>query len=118
VAARHHHDDVVPAVTRVKSPSCLVARAGTASALAQGQAGKNAVVELWADLLTDRELLLSLMRNDPEMRVSESDNRRGPSSLVTRVAAIVARDPRELPPEEKKRSPAKSRADKRGARRI
>jgi DNA helicase-2/ATP-dependent DNA helicase PcrA len=108
-------DDVVPAVTRVKSHPALLHELERRARSPKAKRGKSAVVELWADLLTDRELLMSLMRDDPEMRVSEADIDEAHRILVTRVAAIVARDPRELPPEEKKKSPAKSRADERGA---
>ena len=106
-------DDVVPAVTRVKSHPALLHELERRARSPKAKRGKSAVVELWADLLTDRELLMSLMRDDPEMRVSEADIDEAHRLLVIRVAAIVARDPRELPPEEKKKSPAKSRADER-----
>ena len=106
-------DDVVPAVTRVKSHPALLHELERRARSARAKRGKSAVVELWADLLTDHRLLTSLMRDDPEMRVSEADIDEAHRILVTRVSAIVSRDPRELPPEEKKPSPAKSRADER-----
>jgi DNA helicase-2/ATP-dependent DNA helicase PcrA len=106
-------DDVVPAVTRVKSHPALLHELERRARSPKAKRGKSAVVELWADLLTDRELLLSLMREDPEMRVSEADIDEAHRILVIRVGAIVSRDPRELPPEEKKPSRAKSRAAER-----
>ncbi|HEX7506434.1 MAG TPA: ATP-binding domain-containing protein, partial [Polyangia bacterium] len=106
-------DEVVPAVTRVKSHPALLHELERRAHSPKAKRGKSAVVELWADLLTDRKLLLLLMRDDPEMRVSEADIDEAHRILVTRVSAIVSRDPRELPPEEKKKSPAKSRADER-----
>jgi DNA helicase-2/ATP-dependent DNA helicase PcrA len=106
-------DDVVPAVTRVKSHPALLHELERRARSPKAKRGKSAVVELWADLLTDRELLMSLMRDDPEMRVSEADIDEAHRILVTRVGAIVSRDPRELPPEEKKPSRAKSRAAER-----
>ena len=106
-------DDVVPAVTRVKSHPALLHELERRARSPKAKRGKSAVVELWADLLTDRELLTSLMHDGPEMRVSEADIDEAHRILVTRVSAIVSRDPRELPPEEKKPSPAKSRAAER-----
>ncbi len=106
-------DDVVPAVTRVKSHPALLHELERRARSPKTKRGKSAVVELWADLLTDRELLVSLMGNDEEMRVSQADIDEAHRLLVTRVGAIVSRDPRELPPEEKKISPAKSRAAER-----
>jgi DNA helicase-2/ATP-dependent DNA helicase PcrA len=55
-------------------------------------------------LLTDRGLLLSLLRNDPEMPVSEGDVLEAHRLMVTRVQAIVGLDPRDRPAE-KKRAP-------------
>jgi DNA helicase II / ATP-dependent DNA helicase PcrA len=105
-------DDVVPAVTRVKSHPALLheleQRAGSPTA----QRGRYAVVELWADLLTDRPLLMSLLRSDVEMRVSEADIDEAHRILVTRVSAIVSRDPRERPPEEKKKRTNKRAAER------
>lgn len=109
-------DDVVPAVTRVKSHPALVHELERRATAPKAKRGRNAVVELWADLLTDRPLLLSLMRDDPEMRVSEADIDEAHRLMVTRVHAIIARDPRERPPEPKDASPAKRRAAARAHR--
>jgi DNA helicase-2/ATP-dependent DNA helicase PcrA len=109
-------DDVVPAVTRVKSHPALLHELERRARSPRAKRGKSAVVELWADLLTDRELLVSLMGNDEEIRVSQADIDEAHRILVTRVGAIVSRDPRELPPKEKKTSPAKSRAVERARR--
>jgi DNA helicase-2/ATP-dependent DNA helicase PcrA len=100
-------NDVVPAVTRVKSHPALLHELERRALLPKAQRGRNAVVELWADLLTDRKLLMSLMRDDPELRVSEADIEEAHRLLVTRVSAIVSRDPRERPSEAKKRRPKK-----------
>jgi DNA helicase-2/ATP-dependent DNA helicase PcrA len=109
-------DEAVPAVTRVKSHPALLHELERRAGAPKAKRGKSAVVELWADLLTDRELLFTLMRDDPELRVSEADIDEAHRILVTRVGAIVSRDPRELPPEEKKPSRAKSRATERARR--
>src|SRR6185436_1880301 len=47
-------DDVVPAVTRVKSHPALLHELERLAAAYRGKRGSRGVVELWADLLTDR----------------------------------------------------------------
>ena len=96
--------DVLPAVTRVKSHPALLHELERKAAARKGKRGSRAAVELWADLLTDRGLLLSLLRNDPEMPVSEADILEAHRIMVTRVQAIVSLDPRDCPAE-KKRAP-------------
>jgi DNA helicase-2/ATP-dependent DNA helicase PcrA len=100
--------DVVPAVTRVKSHPALLHELERKAAARKGKRSSRAAVELWADLLTDRGLLLSLLRNDPEMPVSEADILEAHRIMVTRVQAIVGLDPRDRPAE-KKRAPRRSR---------
>jgi DNA helicase-2/ATP-dependent DNA helicase PcrA len=106
-------DDVVPAVTRVKSHPALLHELERRARSPRAKRGKSAVVELWADLLTDRSLLLSLMHDHSDLHVSEADIDEAHRILVTRVSAIVSCDPRERPPEEKKISQAKKRANER-----
>ncbi|HEY5284618.1 MAG TPA: ATP-binding domain-containing protein, partial [Polyangia bacterium] len=100
-------DDVVPAVSRVKSHPALLHELERRARASKAKRGKSAVVELWADLLTDRGMLTSLL---PE--VSQSDIDEAHRIFVTRVSAIVGRDPRELPPVERT-SRGKLRAAKR-----
>ena len=107
-------EEVPLAVARVKSHPALLhelerraaarhARAPEAEAPAGTRArarlksGSRAVVELWADLLTDRELLLRLVGDTPEMPVSRTDILEAHRLMVTRVNAIVSRDPRDQP---------------------
>jgi DNA helicase-2/ATP-dependent DNA helicase PcrA len=94
-------DDVVPAVTRVKSHPALLHELERKAAARVGKRGSRAAVELWAELLTDRNLLLSLLRNDPEMPVAEADILEAHRIMVTRVQAIVSLDPRDRPSEKK-----------------
>ena len=96
-------NDVVPAVTRVKSHPALLHELERRALAPKAKRGRNAVVELWADLLTDRKLLMALMRDEDSssLRVSEADIEEAHRLLVTRVSAIVASDPRERPPEGK-----------------
>ena len=86
-------------MTRVKSHPALLHELERLAAAYAGKRGSRAVVELWADLLTDRPRLLALLRDAPEMPVSERDIVEAHRIMVDRVAAVVARDPRERPPE-------------------
>jgi len=110
-------DDVVPAVSRVKSHPALLRELERRALHPAGKRGRNAVLELWADLLTDRGLLLSLLRDErhSSLRVSTADIDEAHRLMVTRVAAIVSRDPRETPPERKQ--PRASRQKRERARR-
>jgi DNA helicase-2/ATP-dependent DNA helicase PcrA len=88
-------DDVVPAVTRVKSHPALLHELERLAGAHAGKRSSRAVVELWADLLTDRTRLMTLLRDGPEMPIAERDIVEAHRIMVDRVAAIVARDPRE-----------------------
>jgi DNA helicase-2/ATP-dependent DNA helicase PcrA len=96
--ARITDDAVPPAVTRVKSHPALLHELERLAAAYRGRGGKRgsrAAVELWADLLTDRGRLLALLRDAAEMPVAERDVDEAHRHMVDRVAAIVARDPRD-----------------------
>ena len=88
-------DDAVPAVTRVKSHPALLHELERLAAAYKGKRGSRAAVELWADLLTDRGRLIALLRDAAEMPVGERDIVDAHRLMVDRVAAIVARDPRD-----------------------
>jgi DNA helicase-2/ATP-dependent DNA helicase PcrA len=88
-------DDAVPAVTRVKSHPALLHEVERLSKARAGRRTSRAVVELWADLLTDRARLLALLRDDAEMPIAERDVIEAHRIMVDRVAAIVAKDPRD-----------------------
>ncbi|HTA21232.1 MAG TPA: UvrD-helicase domain-containing protein, partial [Polyangia bacterium] len=83
-------DESTPAVTRVKSHPALVHELERLVAAHHGKRGSRAVVEVWADLLTDKSRLLALLREDQEMPVSERDIVDAHRLMVDRVAAIVA----------------------------
>jgi DNA helicase-2/ATP-dependent DNA helicase PcrA len=110
-------DDVVPAVARVKSHPALLRELEQRARKRGAKRGRNAVLELWADLLTDRPLLMSLLREDrgSALRVSTADIEEAHRLIVTRVAAIVAKDPREAGTEAKQ--PHTSRRAQQRARR-
>ncbi|MES1172131.1 MAG: ATP-binding domain-containing protein [Bacteroidota bacterium] len=105
-------DDALPAVTRVKSHPALLHELERRAAAYQGKRGSRGVVELWAELLTDRDRLLALVNQTTEMPVSVADVTEAHRIMVTRVAAIVAGDPRDRPPEKKtdKRAAKKRRS--------
>ncbi|MBC8133710.1 MAG: ATP-binding domain-containing protein, partial [Deltaproteobacteria bacterium] len=94
-------DEAPPAVTRVKSHPALLHDLERRAAAYQGKRNSRAVVELWADLLTDRAQLMALLHESPEMPVSAGDIGDAHGAMVERVAAIVGRDPRERPSEKK-----------------
>jgi DNA helicase II / ATP-dependent DNA helicase PcrA len=95
--------DAPPAVTRVKSHPALLHELERRAAARTGKRGSRAAVELWADLLTDRGLLMSLLREHAEMPVSEADITEAHRIMVPRVQAIVNLDPRDHPGEKKQR---------------
>jgi hypothetical protein len=104
-------DEAPPAVTRVKSHPALLHELERRAAQHPDGAKRNsrAVVELWADLLTDRTRLLALLRDAAEMPIVEGDIMEAHRIMVDRVSAIVSRDPRDRPPDHK--------PDKKAARR-
>src|SRR5204862_1433246 len=110
-------DEAPPAVTRVKSHPALLHELERLAKAYRGKRGSRAAVDLWADLLTDRGRLLALLRGAAEMPVSERDVIDAHAIMTDRVAAVMARDPREgadAQPARNKRARAKAR--KRAAR--
>src|SRR5262249_14833773 len=99
-----------PAVTRVKSHPVLLHEVERRVANFRGKKGSRAVIELWADLVTDRPRLVALLRDAVESPVAEHDIVEAHRIMVDRVAAVVARDPRERPPEKKPDRREKKRA--------
>jgi DNA helicase-2/ATP-dependent DNA helicase PcrA len=104
--------DTAPVVTRVKSHPALLHELERLAARYRGKRTSRAAVELWADLLTDKSRLIALIRDAAEMPVSERDIIEAHRILVDRVAAIVARDPREGTVE-RKQADAKGRGKRR-----
>ena len=90
-------DEAPPAVTRVKSHPALLHELERRAAAYTGKRNSRAVVELWADLLTDRARLMTLVHDAAEMPVSAGDVADAHDVMVDRVAAIMGRDPRERP---------------------
>jgi DNA helicase-2/ATP-dependent DNA helicase PcrA len=88
-------DEAPPAVTRVKSHPALLHELERLARAYRGKRGSRAAVELWADLLTDRDRLIALVRDAAEMPVGERDVLEAHRAMTDRVAAVMARDPRE-----------------------
>jgi DNA helicase-2/ATP-dependent DNA helicase PcrA len=107
-------DEAVPAVTRVKSHPALLHELERAVASFSGKKSSRAAVEIWGDLLTDRARLLALLAGAAEMPIPERDVLEAHQLMTERVAAVMARDPREGDGSAGKNAKA---AGKRGARR-
>src|SRR3569623_734555 len=105
-------DDASPATTRVKSHPALLHELERRAEVYKGKKTSHGAVELWVVLLPDRMRLFELLKDAPEMPLSEADINEAHRIMVVRVAAVVARDPRDRPPENK----AEARARKRAAR--
>jgi DNA helicase-2/ATP-dependent DNA helicase PcrA len=88
-------DDTPAAVTRVKSHPALLHELERLAAGYRGKRGSRAAVEIWGDLLTDRPRLLSLLTGSVEMAIPERDVLEAHRIMTDRVAAVMARDPRE-----------------------
>jgi DNA helicase-2/ATP-dependent DNA helicase PcrA len=102
-------DEAPPAVTRVKSHPALLHELERLAKAYGGKRGSRAVIELWADLLTDLSRLFALLRDSPEMPLSERDIIDAHRAMSDRVSAIVALDPRERPPDRKVDKKAKKK---------
>ncbi len=88
-------DDTPAAVTRVKSHPALLHELERLAAGYRGKRGSRAAVEIWGDLLTDRARLLALLTGAVEMPIPERDVLEAHRTMTDRVAAVMARDPRE-----------------------
>ncbi|HEX3901571.1 MAG TPA: ATP-binding domain-containing protein [Polyangia bacterium] len=88
-------DDGLPAVVRVKSHPALLHELERRCAAYAGKRTSRGAIEIWADLLTDRGRLLALLTAGGEMPIAERDVVEAHRAMTDRVAAIVARDPRE-----------------------
>jgi DNA helicase-2/ATP-dependent DNA helicase PcrA len=88
-------DDTPAAVTRVKSHPALLHELERLAAGYRGKRGSRAAVEIWGDLLTDRPRLLALLTGAVEMPMPERDVLDAHRIMTDRVAAVMARDPRE-----------------------
>jgi DNA helicase-2/ATP-dependent DNA helicase PcrA len=104
-------DEAAPEVMRVKSHPALLREVDRLAEAYVGKRDSTAVVEVWGDLLTDLPRLLKLLTGAVEMPLSERDVGEAHRLMVDRVAAVMARDPRDRSPE-----PAPSRRKKKKPR--
>src|SRR6185312_10545416 len=88
-------DEAIPVVTRVKSHPALLHELERAVAAFGGKKTSRAAGEIWGDLLTDRARLLALLAGAAEMPIPEGDVVEAHRIMTDRVAAVMARDPRE-----------------------
>jgi DNA helicase-2/ATP-dependent DNA helicase PcrA len=84
-------------VTRVKSHPALVRELDRLVDAYAGKRESTSVVEVWADLLTDLPRLRELVTGASESPINERELAEAHRAMVDRVAAIMARDPRERP---------------------
>jgi DNA helicase-2/ATP-dependent DNA helicase PcrA len=105
-------DEAVAAVTRVKSHPALLHELERAVAAFAGKKTSRAAVEIWGDLLTDRARLLALLAGAAEMPIPEGDVLEAHRIMTDRVAAVMARDPREGDGKENGRKPPPKRRHK------
>jgi DNA helicase-2/ATP-dependent DNA helicase PcrA len=110
-------NDAPADVTRVKSHPALVRELDRLVDAYTGKRESTSVVEVWADLLTDLPRLKELVTGAVESPMSERELVEAHRSMVERVEAIMARDPRERPlgpaPSQKNRKKKKPRPERR-----
>jgi DNA helicase-2/ATP-dependent DNA helicase PcrA len=101
-------DDAVAVVTRVKSHPALLHELERLCAARARKRSSRAAVEIWADLLTDRGRLVALLAGASELPIAERDVAEAHRIMTDRVAAVMARDPREGDPTARPRKRART----------
>jgi DNA helicase-2/ATP-dependent DNA helicase PcrA len=81
-------DDAPPVVGRVKNHPALLHELERRARAHQGKRTSRAVVELWADLITDRQRLLALM-SEGELPLREAEITEAHRFITERVTAIL-----------------------------
>ncbi|HEX7669248.1 MAG TPA: UvrD-helicase domain-containing protein, partial [Polyangiaceae bacterium] len=107
------HDETPPEVTRVKSHPALLGELDRLVETREGKQDAAAVVEVWADLLTDLPRLRALLSGGTAGAIPERELVEAHRELVDRVTAVTARDPRE-----RARQPGKDRRKKKRKRNV
>jgi DNA helicase-2/ATP-dependent DNA helicase PcrA len=105
-------DDVSPLVSRLKSHPALLHALERRVAEFRGRRSASAVVELWAELLTNRKRLYLLLPADPEIPMSARELAEAQDQLLSRVSAVLDLDPAER--RERRRAAAADDDDIRG----
>jgi DNA helicase-2/ATP-dependent DNA helicase PcrA len=96
-------DDVPPLVSRLKSHPALLHALERRVAEFRGRRSARTVVELWAELVTNRKRLYLLLPADPEIPMSAREIEEAHAELLPRVSAVLDRDPAE--PRERRHEP-------------
>lgn len=88
-------DDVSPLVSRLKSHPAILHALERRVAEFRGRPTERVVVELWAELLTNRKRLCLLLQADPEIPISAREIAEAEQQLLPRVSAVLDLDPAE-----------------------
>jgi DNA helicase-2/ATP-dependent DNA helicase PcrA len=92
-------DDAPPTVSRLKNHPALLHELERRARAHQGKRTSRAVVELWADLLTDRARLLALAGGDAALALRDEEIIEAHRFITDRVTAVLE-NPRERPVED------------------
>jgi DNA helicase-2/ATP-dependent DNA helicase PcrA len=104
-------DDAPAVVGRLKNHPAVLHELERRARAHRGKRTSRAVVELWAELLTDRSRLTALVTADPQLPMGEAEVREAHRFISDRVAALVDREPAER---RRDREPAPDDDDVRG----
>jgi DNA helicase II / ATP-dependent DNA helicase PcrA len=88
-------DDAPPSVGRLKSHPAVLHELERRARAHRGRRSSRALIELWAELLTDRQRLGVLLASDARMPVSEDELGHAHRFMTDRVAGVLDRDPGE-----------------------
>jgi DNA helicase II / ATP-dependent DNA helicase PcrA len=114
-------EDVPAAVSRLKFHPAVLhdlerrVREHLARPVAKGRKNTRAMLELWGDLLTDRNRLASLVRGDDALGLGEHELDEALRFIAERVTAVLDRDPAERRERRKKDDEPPEDDDIRGA---
>jgi DNA helicase-2/ATP-dependent DNA helicase PcrA len=104
-------DDAPPSVGRLKSHPAVLHELERRARAHRGRRTSRALIELWADLLTDRPRLAALLAGDARMPMSEDELGHAHRFITDRVAGVLDREP---PERRRERQPAPEDEDVRG----
>ncbi len=100
-------DDAPPVVTRLKNHPALLEELQRRTKAHEGRRSSRAILQLWAELLTDRERLVALVSGDPAARLGRAEVVEAHRFITERVSATLDREPkprrlrhRERPPDD------------------
>jgi DNA helicase-2/ATP-dependent DNA helicase PcrA len=88
-------DDAPPAVGRLKSHPALLHELERRGRAHRGRRTSRALLELWAELLTDRARLTALVAGGPRAAMKEEEIAAAHRFITDRVAGLLDRDPAE-----------------------